>query len=566
MRSLISILLVTLLLLIFLPVLFSQKIATTKHNLSSQSSNVVKASTETEICIFCHTPHASITKMQLWNRRDPNLASYTLYSSSTLKALVGRPDGASIKCLSCHDGSVALGNVISRPTGISFGSNNFMPQGKTNLGQNLSNDHPISFLYNIALASLNPQLKNPAQITPPVKLDNEKVQCTSCHDPHTNNSLKFLLTTNESSALCKSCHNITNWASSRHNTSTATWNNAGTNPWQHTTYTTVAKNGCENCHTPHNAGGPDRLLNYSVEESNCLNCHNGSVASPAKNIQTQFNKTYKHHVSDYQGTTTHTPNENITPVAKHVECTDCHNPHQSDNTTAAAPNISGKLKGVRGLDTDGKEVNPAVYEYQICYKCHSTSSWKPTGATPRKIIQDNVALEFDANAISFHPVEAVGKSSDVPSLLSPWTVSSRMYCTDCHSSDTTSSVNPRGPHGSGWASLLQLRYETADNTSYSTAAYALCFKCHNSTSIIGDRSFKEHSKHIKDKKTPCNVCHDPHGVSQTQGTTTNNAHLINFNTNVVSPYNGTTIWVQTGTRKGYCTLKCHGENHNKESY
>jgi predicted CXXCH cytochrome family protein len=367
--------------------------------------------------------------------------------------------------------------------------------------------------------------------------------------------------------LCNSCHSITNWTTSRHNTSTATWNNNGTNPWQHTPYTTVAKNGCENCHTPHNAGGPDRLMNYSVEETNCLNCHNGSVAAASKNIQAQFNKTYRHRVADYLGTATHTPNENILPPQKHAECADCHNPHQSDNSTAAAPNVSGKLKGVRGVDTDGKLVQIAQYEYQICYRCHTTSNWKPASATPRKIAQDNVALEFDANAISFHPIEAVGKSTSVPSLISPWTVSSMMYCTDCHSSDTTSSVNPRGPHGSTWPGLLQLRYETTDNTSYSEAAYALCFKCHSSSSIMNESSqFKYHKKHIQDYKTPCNVCHDSHGISQTQGNATNNAHLINFNTNVVTPYNGTLVFVQTTPGHGYCTLNCHTKIHNKKPY
>ncbi len=567
MKYVVTVIILLVLIIVSNSDIFSQKISTTKHNLSSQSINTVKAANETEICIFCHAPHNTTPKMQLWNRRDPNLASYTLYSSSTLQATIARPDGASIKCLSCHDGSVALGSIVSRPSEISFGSNSFMPSGKTNLGQNLSNDHPISFPYNASLVTLNPQLKNPTLLTSPVRLDhNQKVQCTSCHDPHTNLTSKFLVATNESSLLCNSCHNLTNWAASKHNTSSATWNNSGTNPWQHTPYTTVAKNACENCHSPHNAGGPDRLLNYSIEENNCLYCHNGSVAAPSKNIQTQFNKTYRHRIADYLGTATHTPNENILPTQKHAECTDCHNPHQSDNTIAAAPFVNGKLKGVRGVDTDGNLVQSALYEYQICYRCHTSNNWKPASAIARKIVQNNVALEFDANAISFHPIEAVGKSTNVPSLISPWTVSSRMYCSDCHSSDTTSSVNPRGPHGSQWPGILQLRYETTDKTSYSVSAYALCFKCHSSESILDDKSFKSHSKHIKDEKTPCNVCHDSHGISQTQGNVTNNSHLINFNTNVVTPYNGNLIWAQTGPQKGYCTMTCHSKKHDKKSY
>ena len=40
--------------------------------------------------------------------------SYKLYGSSTTQATIGQPDGSSILCLSCHDGTISLGNVMSR--------------------------------------------------------------------------------------------------------------------------------------------------------------------------------------------------------------------------------------------------------------------------------------------------------------------------------------------------------------------------------------------------------------------------------------------------------------------
>jgi hypothetical protein len=66
---------------------------------------------------------------------------------------------------------------------------------------------------------------------------------------------------------------------------------------------------------------------------------------------------------------------------------------------------------------------------------------------------------------------------------------------------------------------------------------------------------------------PCNTCHDPHGISITQGNSTNNSKLINFNTSVVSPNSaGLLRYESTGTFSGRCYLSCHGMNHNPCTY
>src|SRR4051794_31953197 len=85
----------------------AQSIVNTKHNLSVSGPGTIKAATETEICKFCHTPHNATPAKPLWNRSTPGTL-YTPYTSSTLDATVGQPDGTSILCLSCHDGTIAL--------------------------------------------------------------------------------------------------------------------------------------------------------------------------------------------------------------------------------------------------------------------------------------------------------------------------------------------------------------------------------------------------------------------------------------------------------------------------
>ena len=324
--------------------LHSQSVVNTVHNLSVTGPGGIKATSETEVCIFCHTPHNSNPKGPLWNRNDPGV-TYILYNSTTVQAVPGQPDGSSVLCLSCHDGTIALGNVLNRSSDISFsGGVTKMPVGKSNLTSDLSDDHPISFLYNSALTVADGQLKDPSAISYPVTLENGKVQCTSCHDPHKNVYDDFLVATTQFSDLCFKCHDRNYWAPSSHNTSTESWSGTGTNPWQHTSYTTVAENACENCHNPHNAEGRQRLMNYLAEENNCFNCHDGNVAS--KNIELQFAKSYIHNVYGYN--LTHDAVEDPLSSTLHVECVDCHNPHAVKNMSATAPAANGFVFGVRG--------------------------------------------------------------------------------------------------------------------------------------------------------------------------------------------------------------------------
>ncbi len=550
----------TVILIVCLPIVANaQSIVNTKHNLSSSGPGTVKATTETEVCKFCHTPHNATASKPLWNRSTPG-TSYTLYSSSTLHASVGQPDGTSILCLSCHDGTIALGSIVNPSSTISFGSITTMPTGKTNLSTNLSDDHPISFVYNSALAAAAGQLKAPSAIIAPVALDNNgKMQCTSCHDAHDNTNSKFLVTTNQGSALCFSCHDRNYWSTSTHNTSTKTWNGSGVNPWMHSSYTNVADNACENCHQPHTAGGAARIMNYLNEEDNCLNCHNGNVAT--KNIEAQFTKAYKHNVYGYTGV--HDPTETALMSTKHVECVDCHNPHATNASTASAPYVNGNSMDVKGINSSGTAINTVTYQYEICFRCHADNQ-----ATTRYITRyrgvGNRRLDFATTNVSYHPVEAAGQNTSMSSLITPYTVSSMIYCTDCHASDGSGS--PAGPHGSSNVAILKAAYDTTRfpmlgtgwTSSDLSTHWTLCFQCHN-LSIVTNIHTNISSGHFF-KYVGCATCHDPHGYDGSLGTNGGSMasafeKLCNFDTSIIRPNATNGKMIDIPNRK--CYFVCH---------
>ncbi|MBK7104908.1 MAG: hypothetical protein IPH62_06460 [Ignavibacteriae bacterium] len=547
----------------FLNLNFAQSISSTAHNLSVSGTGTIKASTESEICVFCHTPHKSTPRKPLWNKYDTGF-NYTLYNSSTIHASPGQPDGSSILCLSCHDGTIALGLLWSRQSVINFTGNVItLTNESTNLETDLSDDHIISLIYSSHLSDLNDELKNPNSLVNNVRLENSKLQCTSCHDPHLNLTEKFLVETREYSQLCINCHDKNGWNSSTHSSAIKSWNGIGTDPWPNSALNTVAQNGCENCHTPHNAEGKERLMKFQNEEINCLSCHNGNVAD--SDILSQMNKPYKHDVFNY--TQIHDPIEPSEIIQAHVECADCHNPHKLNSSTANAPFANGFISGVKGIDTEGISKLQIDYEYELCYRCHADSPNKPGSITIRQIEQNNTRLEFDINNPSFHPIEGTGKNSSVPSLVSPLTETSLIYCTNCHSSDDSNS--PKGPHGSSNPQILKYNYSKIYGTAESYLSYELCYQCHNRDEIIngvGRFQNRVHRRHIVIANIPCNFCHDPHGIDASQGNLVNNSNLINFDLSEAEPHNGILEFVDNGNFTGSCYLTCHGRVHAPKTY
>ncbi|KAF0218287.1 MAG: cytochrome c family [Geobacteraceae bacterium] len=223
-----------------------------KHNLSSLNKNVTYQAQpvaspgdehNTEICIFCHTPHHSNQQGPLWNRSDTT-TTFGRYSSATLiirknaAAQYGEPTGSSRLCLSCHDGVTALGVVLSEVLPINMGPNDritgiaLFDANKIKTGH-----HPISFVYNDAVlgAIQADPVKSLQTYRLPtlaeVKLDSStQMQCTTCHNPHQNQSTEEAYITppnvgrkiapfwvygatgsavSDRDTVCLNCHNLT---------------------------------------------------------------------------------------------------------------------------------------------------------------------------------------------------------------------------------------------------------------------------------------------------------------------------------------------------------------------
>lgn len=241
----------------------------------------------TEVCVFCHTPHHGGTHAPLWNKGVQSYTStpgnpggnisFTMYSSPTLIGAVdSTPGAATLACLSCHDGVSTFDTLVNAPGKGNNGNNNttktnftwtfsempgpaskadYMSSTRLNIGTTLANDHPVSVVYtettaaslrtkattitgiNLA-AGLTTTNNNITQNLWAVKgylnagatiqdllKTGDKVECSSCHDPHFSNKSwdevdatwggeaesdgMFLRRNggNTGSGVCRTCHN-----------------------------------------------------------------------------------------------------------------------------------------------------------------------------------------------------------------------------------------------------------------------------------------------------------------------------------------------------------------------
>jgi len=547
--------------LLFLPILLfasaaKAEVDKTAHNLAVRVKANSGDGQSVSSCVFCHTPHNANPSRALWNRAlTPN--SYKLYESPTLEAVMDQPTGSSRLCLSCHDGTIALEDLRVKPKAIRFPMGPLA--GKRSLSADLSDDHPISFLYNSVLAQRKGELADPAMLSPNIAMDRTgQLQCTSCHDPHEDRNPNFLVTDNKFSQLCVSCHRIEDWSSSVHATSTARWNGSGPSPWADNDWKTVAENGCGNCHRVHSAGRPQWLLRFGEEEKNCLDCHSG--AGSAKDVAREFKKFSSHPIEQTEWV--HKPKEEPRLTERHVTCSDCHNPHTVQGASNNGDSLPGALYGAQGINASGANNARVNFEYEVCFGCHGVTE-RSRAAVIRKDPITNALLEFNPGNLSYHPVAAPGKNPNVRGLEAEYTTSSRILCSDCHSSDNSAS---KGPHGSRYDPILERRYEQQDRSPESQQAYSLCYKCHNRTSVLKDEYGFPHQTHVVKSQTSCAVCHDAHGSR-------NFTHLINFmvagtgGNSVVTPSSsGRLEFLDLGDSAGECYLTCHGSDHNPKQY
>lgn len=216
------------------------------HDFHSQSWNTVPSDPAT-VCGTCHVPHhADSSVIPLWGHQTTSSA-FKMYNqanvpvSSMQAAVAASPNGPSLACLSCHDGTVAINTYGGTGYMTTHGSPATYVTNSANLGTDLTHSHPISLTYNAALVGTGPNqdqwLYNPdttsvlvpdsGAFVPGNNMTlngfllngNHTLECTSCHDVHNQNGTPFDINNNPKlvkivgtqagvgSLLCRSCHN-----------------------------------------------------------------------------------------------------------------------------------------------------------------------------------------------------------------------------------------------------------------------------------------------------------------------------------------------------------------------
>ncbi len=200
-------------------------------------------------CTFCHTPHRALSTLLLWNH---TLSTATFsWDVPTTTAGTSFPSfkgdtytGPTAKCLSCHDGSVAVGDIAwwneGKPVAPLNNVKHTWPDafnvGATDgtLGS-MKGNHPVAMpypylnvanTYNLITTGSGATLTE-WQATPlsPIRVFNDNggnitagalatktgIECSSCHDPHNKASVDDLFLRGklggaDTNYICLKCH------------------------------------------------------------------------------------------------------------------------------------------------------------------------------------------------------------------------------------------------------------------------------------------------------------------------------------------------------------------------
>ncbi len=449
--------------------------------------------------------------------------------------------------------------------------------------------------------------------------------CEQCHDQHDGplpHDFALFADADNATCLAGGCHdgsytlpagnyhypwpgNVSDWSQSTHALSQAPYPPIDGRPVSY----------CVQCHNPHGAGdvltGLNPSLTGQLEEKGCYSrpgvegggCHGNDPAyrpADANDLYTVSTRPFGHDPSakaklhswdwsedfPYGKESRTTLSGDFRGARRHVECVDCHNPHEARSglhtpgDNAAGPALSGSW-GVEPTFGVAWSV-PAIYsvidfgsgtgkEYQLCLKCHSYFAY---GSTPTPSESDQ-AQEFNPANRAYHPIvaEIPTNSYTTPSVANgfretmeaPWDNGrhDRMTCSDCHQSGTPG--DPAGPHGSDVQGILPEPAGEHDS--------GFCLRCHKSsvyaptidpvdaetgsrfdrqTTGEGDAS---HYFHVREQGIDCRECH---GGRQTSvgGFVRGSAHGTNLFPGLL---NGTMIISYT---PGGCTPVCH----DREAY
>ena len=199
----------------------------------------------TGLCTFCHTPHGAQSQALLWNHTlSTNNFSWTdtlTTAGTAYPSFAGDTyQGNTAKCLSCHDGSVAVGDIGWWNGGDpgSLLNINIGPPYQIGPGGNMDGNHPVAMpmpfnnvgsTYNAVTTGAGIELgdwKADPQ-TSGIRLFNDDgagnisagavsgqtgIECSSCHDPHNGAAvqdawfLRGLIGGNSADYICIKCH------------------------------------------------------------------------------------------------------------------------------------------------------------------------------------------------------------------------------------------------------------------------------------------------------------------------------------------------------------------------
>jgi predicted CXXCH cytochrome family protein len=189
------------------------------------------------LCSYCHAMHIPKDGIAnpLWSRKSVAGQTFGKYDNpSSMDATVYDPgttdpvfkDNYSSMCLSCHDGSTGIFSSSKYESGGFPGNtakvnDEFSFLGTGNL--RMDHTHPVNFNYNAVQAVVPEELypavdpvsavwkgstgKNGTVVgnLTTVRLFNGTMQCSSCHNPHMNNGIGTVLTS-DYARRCVACH------------------------------------------------------------------------------------------------------------------------------------------------------------------------------------------------------------------------------------------------------------------------------------------------------------------------------------------------------------------------
>jgi predicted CXXCH cytochrome family protein len=395
---------------------------------------------------------------------------------------------------------------------------------------------------------------------------------------------------------------------------------------------------CARCHSTHAAQGKALLPDPNPQSTLCLSCHDGSgsdidVASqyddPSVPPNDPTTRSYYRHDAMILSDHVLAGDDEFGGVsARHSECADCHNPHNSVATdaiqTTTGWTVSGRQAALSGVAvTNGAAGTVPAYafldgsinaqptrEYEICFKCHSGFTVLPsnTGQPPSRYALDK-GIELNPGNASYHPVEAAGTNQTAAmgaslagtSPYKQWDflTAGTVRCVNCHGDPAKydpaappAAGSALAPHASQFRGLLLQGYRDrtlkSATEAYAASDFALCYLCHGEEPYLNSASsatnFELHSLHISelagrgsggtDIDAPgagqgnaiCAECHFRlHSTAQAVNAgDRSNSRLVNFAPNVL-PNSGTLRWTKVGGI-GECTLTCHGEPHRNAEY